>query len=134
MKYSTFVRTAFNIFLATSLIGCATITRGTTNCSVVNSSPSEAIVHFSSGESCITPCVIEKKRKDKFTLQIEKKGYTTTELEVKGEMCPKGISALAGDALMIGSAICLGIDYLSGAPLTLAPNPVSVTLKKEDIS
>jgi hypothetical protein len=134
MKCNHFAQTACNLFLVTSLIGCATITRGATEQFIVETSPSEAIVRFSTGETCITPCVINKKRKEDFTLIIVKEGYKTTEFKVKSELCPEGASAMAGDAMMIGGVICLGIDYLSGATLNLMPNPVNVTLEKDNLS
>ena len=58
-----------------ALPGCATITRGSSEAFVVESTPSGADVRLSSGEVCKTPCTLKKKRKDNFVVFIKRDGY-----------------------------------------------------------
>jgi len=108
--------------------GCATLTRGTTEAYQVISDPAGADVTLSSGETCITPCTLEKKRGETFAVKIEKDGYQPYEIKVNSENCEIGQVALAGNLLLIGTVIWASIDTLSGATQELTPNPCQVKL------
>lgn len=108
--------------------GCATLTRGTTEAYQVISDPAGAHVTLSSGETCTTPCTLEKKRGDTFAVKIEKAGYQSHEIMVNPANCEIGQVALAGNLLLIGSVIWASIDALTGATQELTPNPCQVKL------
>jgi hypothetical protein len=114
--------------------GCATLTRGTTEAYQVISDPDGAAVTLSTGETCTTPCTLEKKRGDSFALKIEKAGYQPYEIMVNSETCEIGQAALAGNLLLIGSVIWASIDTLNGATMELTPNPCQVKLVPTAVS
>lgn len=108
--------------------GCATLTRGSTEAYQVTSEPPGALVTLSSGESCLTPCVIDKKRGEPFLVTIEKTGYEPYHLQVNSNGCEGGSLAMIGNLLLIGSVIWASIDSLSGATQELSPNPCRAKL------
>lgn len=116
------------LVLALFSSGCATLTRGTTESYQVLSDPAGAHVTLSSGETCTTPCTLEKKRGDSFAVKIEKAGYQPYKIMVNSESCEVGQAALAGNLLLIGTVIWASIDSLNGSTMQLTPNPCQVTL------
>ena len=119
------------LFLALVLAlpsGCATLTRGTTEAYQVISDPSGANVTLTSGETCTTPCTLEKKRNDSFGVRVEKDGYQPYEIMVNPKSCEVGQAALAANLLLVGTVIWASIDALSGATQDLTPNPCQVKL------
>lgn len=108
--------------------GCATITRGTTEAYNVTSVPSGALVSFSTGETCTTPCVLEKKRKEPFVVNIAKEGYEPIDIQVTTETCSDAASTTLANLAMIGSVIWCSLDALLGATQDLFPNPSVATL------
>ena len=115
------------VFLAMST-GCATITRGTTEAYTVTSVPSGALVSFSTGETCTTPCVLEKKRKEPFLVNIAKEGYESVDIQVTTETCREAVSTTVANLAMIGSVIWCSLDAILGSTQDLFPNPGAVTL------
>jgi len=111
-----------------ALSGCATLTRGTTESYSVVSDPPGALATFSSGETCITPCEVKKKRNDSFAVKIEKDGYAPFDIQVNNQSCDEGEAAMVGNLLMVGSILWASIDGLSGATRELTPNPCEVKL------
>jgi hypothetical protein len=109
------------------LCGCATITRGTNQNFVVESSPSEANVKISTGQTCVTPCSLRMKRKSEFVVTVSKDGYQTQETHIHGVMKGGGGAALAGNAIF-GGLIGAGVDASNGSLMNLKPNPLNVTL------
>lgn len=109
------------------LTGCATITRGTTEAFQVKTDPSGADVRLSSGETCKTPCTLEKKRKHNFTVFIEKPGYEDTHVSVVSQVSGSGAAGMAGNVIF-GGIIGAGVDAGTGATKELVPNPVEVAL------
>ena len=111
------------------LSGCATLTRGTTEPYTVVSDPPGAIVTFSSGETCLTPCTVAKKRKESFNVTIEKMGFLPVDIMVESQTCDAGRMATAGNLVLIGSLVWMGVDQASGATRELTPNPCEITLE-----
>ena len=109
------------------LCGCATITRGTSQKFAVESTPSEANVRLSTGQTCVTPCTLTMKRKSDFVVTVSKDGYQTQEAHVHGIMKGGGGAALAGNAIF-GGLIGAGVDASNGSLMNLKPNPLQVTL------
>lgn len=114
-------------FAVGALPGCATITRGSSEAFVVESTPTGADVRLSSGEICKTPCTLKKKRKDNFVVFINRDGYEPVEVSIISETAGAGAAGMAGNVL-VGGIIGLGVDAATGATKKLTPNPVRVTL------
>lgn len=109
------------------LPACATITRGTSQKFNVETTPSQADVKLSTGQTCVSPCTLNLKRKSKFKVTVSKEGYKTQEAEVHGKLKGGGAAGFAGNAIF-GGVIGAGVDAASGASLNLDPNPLKVTL------
>lgn len=112
---------------AVMVSGCATITRGTNQNFVVESTPSQANVKLSTGQTCVTPCTLRMKRKSEFAVTISKDGYQTQETHVHGVVKGGGAAGVAGNVLL-GGLIGAGIDASNGSMMNLKPNPLQVTL------
>ncbi|MCH7787687.1 MAG: PEGA domain-containing protein [Chloroflexi bacterium] len=121
------------VFLATVAVamlgGCATITRGSSEAFIINSTPSGANVRLSSGETCITPCTLERKRKKEFVVFISKTGFEPVEVSVLSQVAGAGAVGMAGN-IFLGVVIGAAIDYGTGATKKLVPNPLKVVLQK----
>ena len=113
-----------------STSACATITRGTTEAFMIETTPGGAKASTSLGTMCEpTPCVIPKvSREAEFTVTIEKEGYQTATYNVTHEMAGGGGAGMAGNVLL-GGVIGAAIDANSGATQRLVPNPLKVTLE-----
>ena len=115
------------------LSGCATLTRGTTEPYTVISDPPGAVVTFSSGETCFTPCTVAKKRKESFNVTIEKIGYLPIDIAVESQTCDEGKVAMAGNLVLVGSLVWIGLDQATGATRELTPNPCEITLEPDPV-
>lgn len=105
------------------LSGCATITRGTTQTYNVTSIPAGAQVNFSTGETCTTPCVLEKKRNEPFQVNVVKEGYEPYEIEVTTETCSEAATTTIANLVMVGSVLWCSLDAILGSTQDLYPNP-----------
>jgi hypothetical protein len=115
------------IFLAFG--GCASITRGTTSDVEFISEPAGARVETSRLESCTTPCTLKVSRKDEFQATFKLEGYKDKVVFVRTQIAGSGAAGLVGNAV-IGGPIGIGVDVITGATLEHIPNPVMVTLEK----
>ena len=124
---------AFIVFFVS---GCATITRSTYQRFIIRTEPEGAKVTLTSGETCLTPCNLLKKRNVIFTCLIEKEGYVSQRIHIESKIADAGVVGFAGNAA-IGGIVGAGVDAYSGAALGLYPNPLVVELKEvgsEDIT
>ncbi len=113
---------------AVAVSACGTITRGTNDTLVVETTPAGASVSTSNGYACeSTPCAIKMPRRSEFVATIELDGYRTHEVSVTHQVSGAGGAAMAGNVL-VGGLIGAGVDASSGAMLDLVPNPIQVTL------
>ena len=114
---------------ALALLGaCATVQRGPTETFVVRTSPDGAIASSSAGWKCTTPCEVEISRRGDFVVALRKEGYVTRTIAVRSvpvAVRPSRVSAPTG---LLGSAV----DTASGANYQHTPNPLTVTLERED--
>jgi hypothetical protein len=110
------------------LTACATVTRGERTAWEVNTVPPGASVKTYCDS---TPCAIQMPRRSDFSADIAKPGYKTLKVTVTHKIAADGGVAFAGNAL-IGGVIGAGVDLATGAALDLTPNPVTVTLEKDD--
>ena len=117
-----------------ALTGCGTLVRGSTETYRVISEPQGAIAVFSSGELCTTPCAVEKKRNEPFSVRVVKDGFEPFDIRVE-EKSHKGRGAsMLANLLMLGSVIWESIDRLSGANKELTPNPGLANLEPVNVS
>jgi len=116
-------------FLAFTLAGCATVTRGTTSDVEFVSEPPGAVATTSLGSSCTTPCSLRFSRKEEFSVVFRLAGHADETVEVKSRLGGAGAAGLAGNVIL-GGVVGIVADAASGATLEHAPNPVSVVLKK----
>ena len=114
--------------LATSLGGCATITRGTTDQITITTDPEGARVTTSLSQSCISPCTLTVGRKDEFIVSVSADGYKPQEIPVKTQLAGGGTAAFASN-ILLGSVVGMGVDASTGATLEHVPNPVHVALE-----
>ncbi len=111
------------------LVGCATVTKGTTEQVTINSEPAGAQARTSIGGSCpLTPCTIEVSRKSEFSVVFSKEGFKDQEVFVGTKVAGSGGAALAGN-VVAGGLIGVGVDVATGASMDHFPNPVFVTLE-----
>lgn len=110
-----------------TLVGCATMTRGTTEALVIESKPPGAEVQITNGMRCKTPCTVEVKRKKDLVLDFTKDGYEPTRITVVSEVAGAGAAGMAGNVIL-GGLIGAGVDAATGATKRLTPNPVIVEL------
>ncbi len=119
----------FAVCAVFSLAGCATITRGTNDALVVNSTPSAAQVQLSDGQTCnTTPCTFTLPRKSELNVMVSKAGCTSQQIRVTNRVSGGGGAAMAGNVIF-GGIIGAGVDAGTGAMMELVPNPVTVTLE-----
>jgi hypothetical protein len=109
------------------LASCATVTRGVHEKIKVLSEPTSAYAELSSGERGLTPVTFLKRRKENFDVTVSKPGYITQTVKVRSNFSPTGGGAMAGN-LIAGGVVGVGVDAVSGASLSLYPNPVVVHL------
>ncbi len=120
---------------ALALAGCATITRGTTETFVVETSPSGARVVTSLGQACdATPCAFtDMSREAEFTVTISKDGYQTVTRRIGHRLSGGGAAAaVGGNILPVISLVGVAVDANNGATQSLTPNPLRVTLVAAD--
>ncbi|MDH4071559.1 MAG: PEGA domain-containing protein [Gammaproteobacteria bacterium] len=113
--------------LALVMTGCASITRGTKEAFVIETTPPGATATLSDGMTCQTPCSVKVKRRGDFVVTLEKAGYETIESTVTSSVDGAGAAGMAGNVL-VGGIIGAGIDAGTGAMHSHKPNPLSVTL------
>lgn len=122
---------AATLVVVIALPACATITRGTTQQFVVETTPSGAAVRTSAGFTCpSTPCTFSLPRKESFTVTASKAGYVTQTAEVTSGVAGGGAAGMAGN-ILLGGFIGIGVDATSGALNDLTPNPLQIILQPE---
>lgn len=110
------------------LSACATVTRGTRQTFKIESTPTEAKVALSNGETCVTPCQLKIKRRPGFTATFTKEGYETKTVAVDSEIHGGGVASGAGN-ILFGGVIGGIVDGTNGSLYSLSPNPLQVTLE-----
>jgi hypothetical protein len=123
-------KTHILLLLGLSMVGCASITRGTKEVFVVDSTPQDAEVRLSSGQVGRTPASFEVGRRDTLTVFVSKPGYKSRTLIVQSEVGGGGAAGMAGNVLF-GGIIGAGVDAGTGAMYEHKPNPLMVQLEPE---
>ena len=109
------------------LPACATVTRGTKETYVIESTPSAATVTLSNGKTCVTPCSLKLNRKEEFVARFARDGYQPAEVQVESKIKAGGGVAAAGN-LFIGGIIGAVVDGTNGSLMDLTPNPLRIQL------
>lgn len=117
--------------LALPCVGCASVTRGTTENISISTTPAGATAELSGLDNptaCVTPCVVVAKRNADITVTINKEGYEPQVIPLTKEIPATGAAGFAGNVLL-GGLVGMGVDAATGAALDHKPNPVIVTLQ-----
>ncbi len=129
---SRLARAVASIALAASMVGCATVIRGTSESWKVITSPPDAVVETSNGFTCRqSPCTFKLRRKEEFEVTVTRDGYKTYRGRVVHKEASGGAAGMAGNVL-IGGLIGAGLDASNGSMMDLSPNPMIVDLDKLD--
>ncbi len=115
--------------VASTLGGCATITRGTSQDYAIDSRPTGASVSLSTGQTCETPCKLHLKRRDEFVARVNKEGYDPVDIEVESRVMGGGGAAGAGN-LLFGGIVGGVVDATNGSMNNLLPEPLLVKLAR----
>ena len=125
------IRLVLAVAIAAPCVGCASVTRGTTENISISSTPSGATAEVSGLDvptACVTPCVVVAKRSADITVTINKDGYESQVIPLTKEVPGTGAAGFAGN-LLIGGLVGMGVDAATGAAMDHKPNPVIVTLQ-----
>ena len=113
---------------AASLGACATLQRGTSETFVVRTAPDGATASSSSGWKCVTPCEIEVPRRGDFVVALRKEGYITQTVSVRSVP----IVGRPGRVTVPTGTLGTVVDMASGAHYEHQPNPLTVTLERDE--
>jgi hypothetical protein len=117
-----------------ALVGCATVTRGNNDTWTVNTTPTGASVKTTNQFFCeSTPCTFKMARKSDFDVTITKPGYKTWTGHVTHHISGAGSAGMAGNVIL-GGIVGAGVDAYTGAMNNIVPNPLNVTLEKEEVA
>jgi hypothetical protein len=127
-----FLRLSASVSLVAMTAACATVTRGTKEAWTVTSEPPSASVTTSNGFSCeATPCTFKIEHKASFDVTVTKAGYKAYHGHVIHQVSKAGGLGMAGNVL-VGGLVGATVDVVSGAMMELKPNPLNVTLDREE--
>jgi hypothetical protein len=122
------------ILLAAAIVmpclGCASVTRGTTENISIATTPAGATADVAGLDipiACVTPCVVQAKRNADITVTINKEGYEPQIIPLTKEVPGAGAAGFAGN-ILAGGLIGMGVDAATGAAQDHKPNPVIATL------
>ena len=108
---------------------CASITRGSKEVLVVDSTPQAASVQLSTGQTGTTPASFKVPRRDPITVTVTKPGFTPRITVLQSQIAGAGGAAMAGN-LLFGGVIGAAVDAGTGAMYEHKPNPLNVILEK----
>lgn len=112
--------------LSFGLGGCATVVNGTKTDYSTETNPGGALVKFTSGDNCTTPCKLEFKRKNDQRADITLPGYKPTYVLIQSKL---GGSAFGN--ILLGGIVGGVVDGSNGASNRLYPRPLIVKLAPE---
>lgn len=112
--------------MSVSLGGCATVLNGTETDYSTTTNPDGALVKFTGGQTCTTPCSLEFRRKSDLRADITLPGYKPTYVLIQSKM---GGSTFGN--ILLGGGIGAIVDGSNGASNRLYPRPLIVRLAAE---
>lgn len=110
-----------------SLSACATITRGTRQSYVIETDPPGAQIALSTGQTCVSPCRLQLKRKREFIVTATMEGYQPAEARVDSVVRAGGAAGMAGN-ILVGGLIGGVVDATNGSMNDLRPNPLRIAM------
>jgi PEGA domain len=125
------IRLVLAAAIALPCVGCASVSRGTTENISITSTPPGATAELSGLDNptaCVTPCVVVAKRSADITVTINKEGFEPQVIPLTKEIPGTGAAGFAGNVL-VGGLVGMGVDAYTGAAQDHKPNPVDVTLQ-----
>ncbi|ANW02335.1 translation initiation factor 2 [Bradyrhizobium icense] len=125
------IRLLLAVAIAAPCLGCASVTRGTTENISISSTPAGATAEITGLDiptACVTPCVVQAKRNADITVTVSKEGYESQIIPLTKEIPGAGAAGFAGNVLL-GGLVGMGVDAATGAAMDHKPNPVIVTLQ-----
>lgn len=117
---------AIAAMMALTLGGCATVMNGTKVDYSSETKPGGALVRFTDGSQCTTPCKLEFKRKNDQRADITLPGYKPTYVLIQSKL---GGSAFGN--ILLGGGIGAVVDGTNGSSNRLYPRPLIVQLAPE---
>jgi hypothetical protein len=117
---------AIAAMMALALGGCATVMNGTKVDYSSETKPGGALVKFTDGSECTTPCELEFKRKNDQRADITLAGYKPTYVLIQSKL---GGSAFGN--ILLGGGIGAVVDGTNGSSNRLYPRPLIVQLAPE---
>lgn len=103
--------------------GCATVLNGTNVDYATDTRPDGAMVKFTNGASCTTPCELEMRRKEDTRADITLEGYEPTYVLIQSKL---GGSAFGN--ILLGGGVGAIVDGSNGSSNRLYPRPLIVRL------
>jgi len=125
------IRLVLAAAIAAPCVGCASVTRGTTENISISSTPAGATAELSGLDNptaCVTPGVVVAKRSADITVTVSKEGYEPQVIPLTKEIPGSGAAGFAGN-LLVGGLVGMGVDAATGAAQDHKPNPGIVTLQ-----
>lgn len=80
------------------------------------------------GPTCVTPCTLAVPRNQDLVVTFTKPGYHPKTVKLGRELAPGGAAGVAGNVL-VGGAVGLVTDGVTGAAMDHKPNPLKVVLE-----
>jgi hypothetical protein len=127
MRYKVTVAVAATMLLGFS--GCATVMNGTKVDYSSVTKPAGALVRFSDGSECTTPCAFEFKRKNDQRADFTLAGYKPTYVLIQSKL---GGSSFGN--ILLGGGIGAVVGGTNGSSNRLYPRPLIVQLVPEGLS
>ena len=130
-EHPNMIRLLLAAAIAAPCLGCASVTRGTTENISIASTPAGATAEITGLDvptACVTPCAVLAKRNADITVTFNKEGYEPQIVPLNKEVPGSGAAGFAGN-LLAGGLVGMGVDAATGAAQDHKPNPVIVTLQ-----
>src|SRR6187431_1391660 len=99
------IRVVLAAAIAVPSVGCASVSRGTTENISISSTPAGATAEVSGLDiptACVTPCVVQAKRSADIIVTVNKEGYEPQVIPLTKEVPPTGAAGFAGNILLGG--------------------------------
>jgi hypothetical protein len=103
--------------MALPRLGCASVTRGTTENISISTTPAGATADISGLDiptACVTPCVVQAKRNADIIVTVNKEGYEPQIIPLTKEIPGSGAAGFAGN-ILLGGLVGMGVDAATGA-------------------
>lgn len=113
------------LVMSTTIVGCATIFKGSTADVRVNSSPSGADIFINKMDKGKTPQTLTLDRDEDHILTFRKEGYEEVRVEVKSRF--DGATTILGN-LLSWALLGIVVDVATGAAYSLEPADVQANL------